>query len=204
MRVIAGEHKGRRLAAVPGKGTRPTTDKVKESIFNMIGPYFDGGWALDLYAGTGGLGIEALSRGVERAVFVERDAKAFSVVKQNLATCRLEQQADLYRMDADRAIRTLATRKQAFDLVFLDPPYAQQKIADEVLQLQELNLLADGAWIVAEHDVGVKLPEEIGDCVQDRASTYGDTAVTLYYFDRDSLQGESDELTEEASHSEEG
>ncbi|QRG65556.1 16S rRNA (guanine(966)-N(2))-methyltransferase RsmD [Brevibacillus choshinensis] len=204
MRVIAGEHKGRRLTAVPGKGTRPTTDKVKESIFNMIGPYFDGGWALDLYAGTGGLGIEALSRGAERAVFVERDAKAFAVVKQNLAACRLEQQADLYRMDADRAIRTLATRKQAFDLVFLDPPYAHQKIAEEIQQLQDLNMLAEGAWIIAEHDVGVKLPEEIGDCVQDRASTYGDTAVTLYYFDRESQEEESDESTGEAAQSEEG
>lgn len=204
MRVIAGEHKGRRLAAVPGKGTRPTTDKVKESIFNMIGPYFDGGWALDLYAGTGGLGIEALSRGVDRSVFVERDTKAFAVVKQNLATCRLEESADLYRMDADRAIRTLATRKQAFDLVFLDPPYAQQKIAEEIGLLQELNLLADGAWIVAEHDVSVELPKEIGDCVQDRASSYGDTAVTLYYYDRESHKEASDEGSTEATPSEEG
>ncbi|MED4581993.1 16S rRNA (guanine(966)-N(2))-methyltransferase RsmD [Brevibacillus choshinensis] len=204
MRVISGEHKGRRLAAVPGKGTRPTTDKVKESIFNMIGPYFDGGWALDLYAGTGGLGIEALSRGVDRSVFVERDAKAFAVVKQNLETCRLEGNADLYRMDADRAIRTLATRKQAFDLVFLDPPYAQQKIAEEIRLLQELDLLADGAWIVTEHDVDVKLPEEIGDCVQDRASTYGDTAVTLYYFDRESQEETSDIGSDEVMQSEEG
>ncbi|MED4780647.1 16S rRNA (guanine(966)-N(2))-methyltransferase RsmD [Brevibacillus choshinensis] len=204
MRVISGEHKGRRLAAVPGKGTRPTTDKVKESIFNMIGPYFDGGWALDLYAGTGGLGIEALSRGVDRSVFVERDAKAFAVVKQNLETCRLEGSADLYRMDADRAIRTLATRKQAFDLVFLDPPYAQQKIAEEIRLLQELDLLADGAWIVTEHDVDVKLPEEIGDCVQDRASTYGDTAVTLYYFDRESQEETSDIGSDEVMQSEEG
>ncbi|KQL44326.1 16S rRNA (guanine(966)-N(2))-methyltransferase RsmD [Brevibacillus choshinensis] len=204
MRVISGEHKGRRLAAVPGKGTRPTTDKVKESIFNMIGPYFDGGWALDLYAGTGGLGIEALSRGVDRSVFVERDARAFAVVKQNLETCRLEGSADLYRMDADRAIRTLATRKQAFDLVFLDPPYAQQKIAEEIRLLQELDLLADGAWIVAEHDVDVKLPEEIGDCVQDRASTYGDTAVTLYYFDRESQEEISDIGSDEVTQSEEG
>lgn len=88
MRVISGEHRGRKLVAVPGKGTRPTTDKIKESIFNMIGPYFSGGIALDLYAGTGGLGIEALSRGIERCVFVERDPKAFSVVKQNVAACR--------------------------------------------------------------------------------------------------------------------
>lgn len=193
MRVIAGEHKGRRLAAVPGKGTRPTTDKVKESIFNMIGPYFDGGWALDLYAGTGGLGIEALSRGAERAVFVERDAKAFAVVKQNVEACRLEGSAELYRMDADRAIRTLASRGHAFDLVFLDPPYAHQKIAEEIRLFQQFGLLADGAWIVAEHDVGVELPHEIGDCVVDRSSSYGETAVTLYYYERHSERDASDD-----------
>ncbi|WJQ79462.1 16S rRNA (guanine(966)-N(2))-methyltransferase RsmD [Brevibacillus brevis] len=183
MRVIAGEHRGRRLAAVPGKGTRPTTDKVKESIFNMIGPYFDGGWALDLYAGTGGLGIEALSRGADRAVFVERDQKAFAVVKQNVSTCRLDDYAELYRMDADRAIRTLSTRNQKFDLVFLDPPYVQQKIVEEIEMLQELGMLADGAWIVAEHDIADSFPDAIGHCVKDRAAKYGDTAVTVYYYD---------------------
>jgi 16S rRNA (guanine966-N2)-methyltransferase len=171
------------LAAVPGKGTRPTTDKVKESIFNMIGPYFSGGWALDLYAGTGALGIEALSRGVERAVFVELDAKAFSVVKQNVAACRLDDRAELYRTDAGRALRALAKRGLAFDLVFLDPPYAQQKIAEEVAVMQELNLLARGAWIVAEHDADVTLPERIGQSVVDRRATYGETAITLYWYE---------------------
>lgn len=196
MRVIAGEHRGRRLAAVPGKGTRPTSDKVKESIFNMIGPYFDGGWALDLYAGTGGLGIEALSRGAERAVFVERDTKAFAVVKQNVTACRLENQAELYRSDADRIIHTLAKRNIAFDLVFLDPPYAQQKIVEEIRLMQELNMLADGAWIVAEHDGSVKLPEEIGNCVLDRTATYGDTAVTLYYHE---VEEDSESSAEESA-----
>lgn len=180
MRVIAGEHKGRRLLAVPGKGTRPTTDKVKESIFNMIGPYFSGGWALDLYAGTGGLGIEALSRGAERAVFVERDAKAHAVVKQNIAACRLEDRSELYRTDASRALKALGKRGVAFDLVFLDPPYAQQNIAEDLRVMQELGLLADGAWIVAEHDSAISLPETIGRCVVERVATYGETTVTLY------------------------
>jgi 16S rRNA (guanine966-N2)-methyltransferase len=185
MRVIAGEHRGRRLVAVPGKGTRPTTDKVKESIFNMIGPYFSGGWALDLYAGTGGLGIEALSRGVERAVFVELDAKAFSVVKQNVAACRLDERAELYRTDAARALKALSKRGVVFDLVFLDPPYAQQKIAEEVAVMQELKLLAPDAWIVAEHDAAVTLPGRIGRCVIDRSATYGETAITLYLHESD-------------------
>ncbi|GIO06319.1 methyltransferase [Brevibacillus reuszeri] len=149
----------------------------------MIGPYFDGGWALDLYAGTGSLGIEALSRGAERAVFIERDTKAFAVVKQNVTTCRLDAYAELYRMDADKAIRTLAKRNQKFDLVFLDPPYANQRIVEEISLLQEFGMLTDGAWIVAEHDVGDKFPDEIGKCLKTREATYGDTAVTLYYYE---------------------
>jgi 16S rRNA (guanine(966)-N(2))-methyltransferase RsmD len=191
MRVIAGEHKGRRLAAVPGRGTRPTTDKVKESIFNMIGPYFDGGWVLDLYAGTGSLGIEALSRGAERAVFVEKDAKAFAVVWQNVAACRLEERAELYRNDAARALQALAKRNVQFDLVFLDPPYAHQNLAEVIAILQERRLVADGAWIVAEHDAAVKLPERIGRCVCTRSAIYGDTGVTLYEYDQSGQLQES-------------
>lgn len=183
MRIIAGEHKGRRLTAVPGKGTRPTTDKVKESIFNMIGPYFDGGWALDLYAGTGGLGIEALSRGAEKAVFVEVDVKAFSIVKQNISMLKLDSQAELYRTDASRALKTLAKRSLSFDLVFLDPPYAQQKIAEEIALMQELSLLGSEAWIIAEHDASVTLPDQIERCSIQRTATYGDTSVTLYIYE---------------------
>ncbi|USG67727.1 16S rRNA (guanine(966)-N(2))-methyltransferase RsmD [Brevibacillus ruminantium] len=192
MRVISGDHRGRKLAAVPGKGTRPTTDKIKESIFNMIGPYFSGGWALDLYAGTGGLGIEALSRGTDKCVFVERDPKAFGIVKQNVAACRLEERAELYRIDAARALKQLSKRNIAFDLVFLDPPYAHQQIADEIRQLQEGSMLAADAWVVAEHDSGLRLPEEIGGCYADRVSTYGETTITIYRFGGNSEAG-SDE-----------
>jgi len=183
MRVIAGEHKGRPLAAVPGKGTRPTTDKVKESIFNMIGPYFDGGWALDLYAGTGGLGIEALSRGMEKAVFVEIDSRAFAVVKENISALRLEQKAELYRNDSRRALKALAKREIQFDAVFLDPPYAKQKIEEEIAILQESSLLAPDAWIVAEHDADDRLAETIGDCRCERSAVYGDTRISIYRFD---------------------
>lgn len=97
--------KGRSLKAVAGTSTRPTTDKVKESIFNMIGPYFDGGRGLDLFAGSGGLGIEALSRGFEHCIFVDRDFKAIQTVKSNLKTLELTKHAQVYRNDAERALR---------------------------------------------------------------------------------------------------
>lgn len=184
------------MAAVPGKGTRPTTDKVKESIFNMIGPYFDGGWALDLYAGTGSLGIEALSRGADKAVFVERDQKAYSTVKQNLSTLKLDDRAELYRTESCRALKVLAKRGTGFDMVFLDPPYAYQKIAEEVVQLQQLGLLAPEAWIIAEHDAAIRLPDKIGDCRVHREATYGDTAITIYRYEKTEQDHAADERSE--------
>lgn len=183
MRVIAGELKGRALSAVPGKGTRPTTDKVKESIFNMIGPYFSGGLALDLYAGTGGLGIEALSRGIERVIFVDADAKAVSIVKGNLEKMQMTKRAEVYRNDSARALKALTKRDLKFDAVFLDPPYAYQKIASEMAILHDTALLADGCWIVAEHDADVKLAEQIASCVLKKTATYGDTTVSIYRYE---------------------
>jgi len=188
MRVIAGEHRGRPLAAVPGKGTRPTTDKVKESMFNMIGPYFAGGWVLDLYAGTGGLAIEALSRGAERAVCVDIDGKAVAVARQNLASLGLTERAEVYRNDAVRAVRVLAKRGIRFALVFLDPPYAQQNIARDIRLLEQCALLASDAWIVAEHDAAVSLPEQIGGCRLDRKAEYGDTCITIYRYCSDETE----------------
>lgn len=114
MRVISGTRKGRTLKAVPGQSTRPTTDKVKESIFNMIGPYFDGGWALDLFAGSGGLGIEALSRGFDHCIFVDRDIKAIQTIKGNLNQLSLMDQSEVFRNEAKRALAAVVKRRNPF------------------------------------------------------------------------------------------
>lgn len=180
MRVIAGEFRGRPLSAVPGKNTRPTTDKVKEAIFNMIGPYFDGGWVLDLFAGTGSLGIEALSRGAERAVFIDLNNRAVQVIKENIARLQLEPRTEVYRNEAARALKTLAKREVRFDLVFLDPPYAEQNIAVDLEAMQAYGLLNPGAWIVCETDASVTLPDRVGECQKNREAVYGDTRITLY------------------------
>ena len=103
MRVISGSQKGRILKAVPGKTTRPTTDKVKEAIFNMIGPYFNGGYGLDLFAGSGGLGIEGLSRGLDKVIFIDFDYKAIRTIKENVNICRFESMAEIYKNDWKRA-----------------------------------------------------------------------------------------------------
>ncbi|MBD0380402.1 16S rRNA (guanine(966)-N(2))-methyltransferase RsmD [Paenibacillus sedimenti] len=180
MRVISGSAKGRSLKAVPGMSTRPTTDKVKEAIFSMIGPYFDGGQVLDLFAGTGGLGIEALSRGMKKAVFIDIEKKSIDTIQHNLRAAGLVEQAEIYRNDAARALKALAKRGEKFELVFLDPPYKMKVTAELITAMEEQGLLDEQVVIVVEHDAQDVLIEAIGGLEQQRRAEYGDTAVTIY------------------------
>lgn len=184
MRVISGTAKGRQLKAVPGKNTRPTSDKVKEAVFSMIGPYFDGGDALDLFAGTGALGIEALSRGVDRAVFVDLDRHSITVIKANLAACGFSDRAQVFRNEASRAVKLMQQRELAFDYVFLDPPYRFHDLDKLMLALAGHGLLRPDAVIVAEHDASLAYAEQIGPFKLFRRNDYGDTAISLYDTDR--------------------
>jgi 16S rRNA (guanine966-N2)-methyltransferase len=186
MRVISGSAKGRGLKAVPGMSTRPTTDKVKEAIFSMIGPYFEGGWVLDLFAGTGGLGIEALSRGMDKAVFIDIEKKSVETVQHNLQATGLSEQAEAYRNDAARALKLLAKRGLQFELIFLDPPYRLKLIAELMAQMVDQSLLTESATIVVEHDAKDELIENLHGFRQRRRVEYGDTAVTIY--DREAEQ----------------
>lgn len=170
------------MKAVPGMNTRPTTDKVKEAIFSMIGPYFDGGWVLDLFAGTGGLGIEALSRGAERAVFIDMERASIDVVKHNVAAAGLSDRAEIYRNEAGRAVKALAKRGAAFRYIFLDPPYRMKEMDSLMLQLADTGLVEPGAVIVVEHDVEHTYPEQAGQFEQVKRAYYGDTAVTVYRY----------------------
>ncbi|HEY9576374.1 MAG TPA: 16S rRNA (guanine(966)-N(2))-methyltransferase RsmD [Pseudobacillus sp.] len=180
MRVISGTQKGIPLKAVPGNSTRPTTDKVKESIFNMIGPYFSDGIGLDLYAGSGGLGIEALSRGFSKMIFVDRDMKAIQTVKANLAACRFSNQSEVYRNDAERALKAVAKRDLVFDGIFLDPPYAKQQLERLLERIDEQKLLAQNGFIVCEHGSDHTLSREIGGLQQVRMETYGIIRVSIF------------------------
>lgn len=121
MRIVSGKYGGRPLKTLEGKTTRPTSDKVRGAMFNMIGPYFDGGRVLDLFAGSGGLSIEAVSRGMDEAVLVERDRKAQAIVQENIRMTKEESRFQLLKTEANHALGQLDGQ---FDLVFLDPPYA--------------------------------------------------------------------------------
>jgi len=182
MRVIAGQAKGRPLKAVPGDATRPTSDKVKEALFSMIGPFFDGDRVLDLFAGTGGLGIEALSRGAGGAVFVDASARSVDVVRRNLEAVGMSGRAEVYRNDAARAIKALGRKGVPFDLIFLDPPYALEA-ADRLLEeLAERGLVAEGAIAVLEHASSRSYPERFHRYERFRRAAYGEAALSLYRY----------------------
>lgn len=180
MRVVSGDKKGLSLKAVPGTTTRPTTDKVKEAIFNMIGPYFDGGIGLDLFGGSGGLGIEALSRGLQSMIFVDRDGKAIRTIKENLDFCKLTDRAEVYRNDAERALKAIEKRELQFDLIMLDPPYKAQKLLHLMEEIQQRHLLKEEGIIMAEHENNVELPEVIGKLHRVKKEVYGLTVISIY------------------------
>ncbi|KGX93283.1 rRNA methyltransferase [Pontibacillus halophilus JSM 076056 = DSM 19796] len=181
MRVIAGVHKGRALRPVPTKSTRPTTDKVKEALFHMIGPYFEGGTFLDLFAGSGGLGIEALSRGMNLGIFVDKHPKAISTIRENVKTLKLDDQVEIYRNEAFKALKAVSKRDIAFDLIILDPPYGKVSFEELFESIENYNLLKEDGLVVCEHTSEQTLSETYGPFEQVRAETYSNIiSVSLY------------------------
>ena len=177
MRVVAGKYGGRPLKTLEGKTTRPTTDKVKGAIFNMIGPYFDGGRVLDLYAGSGSLAIEAISRGMASAVLVEKDRRAQTIISQNIIMTKEKERFELLKMESNRALELVTGQ---FDLVLLDPPYAKEQIAADIEKLVERELLSDDVLVVCETDKSVDLLEEIAGLGIWKQKIYGISKVTVY------------------------
>ena len=177
MRVVAGKYGGRPLKTLEGKTTRPTTDKVKGAIFNMIGPYFDGGQVLDLYAGSGSLAIEAISRGMVSAVLVEKDRRAQAIISQNISMTKEKERFELLKMESNRALELVTGQ---FDLVLLDPPYAKEQIVSDIIKMIERELLSDDVLVVCETDKSVDLPEEIADLGIWKQKIYGISKVTVY------------------------
>ncbi|HZT84512.1 MAG TPA: 16S rRNA (guanine(966)-N(2))-methyltransferase RsmD [Gaiellaceae bacterium] len=175
MRVIAGSRKGHKLAAPRGLYTRPTSDRVRENIFNLVGP-LDGARVLDLFAGSGALGIEALSRGAASAVFAEHDAEAVRTIERNLDRLRLTG-ARVVRGDVLRAVAQEATARAKYDLVLVDPPYGMLEEIQPRLAHHLPPLLAPGGLLVVETDARTEpeLPLPVRT-----SRKYGQTRVTLF------------------------
>jgi 16S rRNA (guanine966-N2)-methyltransferase len=177
MRVIAGDLGGRRIQAPGGRVTRPTSDRVREALFAMLEDV-GGASVLDLFAGSGALGIEALSRGAADAVFVERDALALRALRANLASLDLAApQARVRRADALAALRSARRRKETYDLIFIDPPYAQARDWGTELSVMLAPLLGRAARVIVESDR--RAPLQL-DMQVERERRYGDTTIRIH------------------------
>lgn len=175
MRVITGTARGRRLETLPGEDTRPTGEKVKEGLFSAIQFEIEGRRVLDLFAGSGQLGIEALSRGAAGCVFVDRSREAVEVIRRNLKAANLTQNTQVLNLDADAYLQRPGDR---FDLVFLDPPYASG-LQEPMLQ-KVGPLVNDGGAVICESDGSQTLPETVGGLSLRRTYRYGRVALWLY------------------------
>jgi len=184
-RVIAGTAKGTRLIA-PGEGTRPFGDRVKQTLFAILEPDLRGATILDLFAGSGAGGIEALSRGAARAVFVERDGTAARVIAENLSRARVADRGAVVRGDATAYLAERAAADGPFDLVLLDPPYAASELLESTLahlatpRAGGSVILQPDAWVVAKHFWRTPLPQAVGLLASVRTRRFGETALTFY------------------------
>ncbi len=163
MRVISGSANRRRLVTPAGLKVRPTTDRIKETLFNILAPRIVDVWFLDLFAGSGGIGIEALSRGAAGCVFVDNDRDSMRCIKENLETCKLADRAQTVFSDAVRAVMGLKAQHRKFDIIFMDPPYGKEMEKEVLYAMKDSILAEDGLIIVeAEADTGFEYLEELG------------------------------------------
>ena len=177
MRVITGSARGMALKAPKGMDTRPTMDQVKEGIFSAIQFEVEGRRVLDLFAGSGQMGIEALSRGAKSAVFVDSRDDACKVVRENLAKTRLDGLGKVVRSDY---LSYLHSCRETFDLIFLDPPYAEVFLENSLKTISQIDILSDSGIIITERPFGKELPAIVPGLVRYRDYRYGKAAVTIY------------------------
>ena len=177
MRVITGKARGVQLKTPDGMLTRPTTDRVKEALFSIIHFEIPGARVLDLFGGTGQLGIEALSRGAKSAVFVDAGEAACKLIRENLKRTKFEQEGKVVRSDY---LDYLKRTREQFDIIFLDPPYAEVFLENALKQITEFDILRSGGIIIAERPLGKELPWEFEGFERSRDYKYGNTLLAVY------------------------
>lgn len=180
MRVVGGKAKGRRLLAPKGQSVRPTAARVKESLFNILPRDFTGMKVLDLFAGTGNLSIEALSRGAAHAILVDSSARSAAAIKENLRRLGFAAQSEVWIAPVARALKSLARQRESFDVVFLDPPY-EQGLADRSLGgIAACELLRDSGTVIIEHSMREAVKSRYGQLQLHDQRRYGDTLLSFY------------------------
>lgn len=179
MRVIGGTFRGKPLATFRGIRIRPTADRVREAIFNILADQVQGAIVLDLFAGTGAFGIEALSRGAKFAVFVDNSVKAIATIKKNIRSCVLEQSTKIIKWDILKNLNCIKSIDPAFDLVFLDPPYKKDCIKPALINLSQNDAMVKGAGVVIEHSFYEPIPAEMSAFAVTDERKYSHTLVSF-------------------------
>ena len=183
-RVVTGRFRGAILQAPEGDKTRPTTDKVKEALFSIIQADVPGSKFLDLFAGSGQIGIEALSRGAEHVTLVERSGQAAAIIAKNIAKIRMENSDELrfHKKSVAQALELLGQAGEKFDIIFMDPPYKDVpvRLEEATKLITEFNMLAEGGMLIVEHDKDCEMPEKINGLELVRSCSYGITVTTFF------------------------
>lgn len=184
VRVISGIYRGRQLKVPRGWKGRPTGDRVKEALFDILGARVQGSRFLDLYAGTGNVGIEAVSRGARRVCFVDQNSKAVQAIYENLHFLPEDLSAQIYviKLNVLKALKLIANRKELYDIVFLDPPYEQSLEKPTIKMISSCGLLLPDGVIIVESSKREVLPDRVDDLTQTRQQRYGDTLLTFYSY----------------------
>ncbi len=177
MRIIAGDYKGRRLETPEGYDVRPTTDKVKEALFSIIAPYIGESVVVDLFSGTGNLGLEALSRGADKCYFCDNSRTSIGIIKRNIKYCEAEDYSVVYAGDFRQSLQKI---KDKVDVFILDPPYEAGYYEEAFELIRELDLLAEDGIIVAEHRSNLELPDEISGFEKFKERKYSHIVLSIY------------------------
>lgn len=180
MRIITGIAKGRAILAPEGLNTRPTSDRVKESLFNIIAKNIHGARVLDLFSGTGNLGLEAISRGAEKCTFVENNNSTYKILSMNIEALGFVSSSELYRRDAFEVLELLGKEKKKYDIIFLDPPYSRGLVESSIKRISELMILDDNGIIISECDEKDTIPDNINDIKVYRNEKYGRTRIYFW------------------------
>lgn len=185
MRVISGSARGRRLRTVSGLKTRPTTDRVKESLFNILAHRVESAFFLDLFAGSGAIGIEALSRGAQTAIFIDNRRVCTNVINQNLDKIGFRDRSEVYTADVVRALPILRKRGLQFPLIFCDPPYKLGLTEKTISLVGQYRLLSPNGFLIAEHSNKEEIPTLMLNLIRIRTAVYGDTVLGFYINEED-------------------
>lgn len=183
MRIISGKAKGKKLYSPKGRGTRPTADRVKESLFDILGDEWEGMRVLDLFSGTGSLGLEALSRGAEQAVFVEKNRHVLNVLRRNIALCGFDPHTTVLAMPVPQGLTFMGHRGESFHVIFADPPYGKGWVEPTIEGILTHRVLCVDGMIVIEHAPAESPSRDHGTLLTLRQKRFGETVISFLGFE---------------------